>query len=433
MNQSYALSGQNVIDLVKESGLDWHTGFDLNDENRFAKLVDLAFNLGLALAPNRPTQPVQPPKSKCQCEACLPQGNLLHPENMRMIVCATCGNKRCPHATNHLNVCTGSNDVGQKGSSWEGVSLPTPQPKQPACVSNFAACEPLTNLSRTDATRIAQPVQPTSVKADLRPDPNAYPVPPAHPVPVAIAFPHSPDFSETKCPHCDAKFYVEREVAQPVRSDLTSLVRKVHKAKGRYHTQLSMCDLYDACGFPNFRPGSEPVQPATVTIEMSRIAQYKLDVLIQVGYIVNGYAVERRHVDRVIRGLVTEGGKVCWWHDDEPVGVVEVAQPAQEPWPHEDTAYRPGGLAQPEQEAVYQYQLANGNWIDQMEESHRYNVKMGRAVVRILYTSPPQRQPLTHEQRVDLLTAFEEWEHEWNSHAILIDMVEAAHGIKETK
>lgn len=31
-------------------------------------------------------------------------------------------------------------------------------------------------------------------------------------VPVAIAFPHSPDFSETKCPHCDTKFYVEREV-----------------------------------------------------------------------------------------------------------------------------------------------------------------------------------------------------------------------------
>ena len=46
-----------------------------------------------------------------------------------------------------------------------------------------------------------------------------------------------------------------------------------------------------------------------------------------------------------------------------------------------------------------------------------------------LYTSPPQRQPLTHEQRFDLLTAFKAHKHEWNSHAILIDMVEAKHGI----
>ena len=34
-------------------------------------------------------------------------------------------------------------------------------------------------------------------------------------------------------------------------------------------------------------------------------------------------------------------------------------------------------------------------------------------------------QPLTHEQRFDLLTAFEEHKHEWHAHAILIDMVEA--------
>lgn len=32
------------------------------------------------------------------------------------------------------------------------------------------------------------------------------------------------------------------------------LVRKVHTAKGRYHTQLAMCDLYDAVGLPNERP-----------------------------------------------------------------------------------------------------------------------------------------------------------------------------------
>lgn len=34
----------------------------------------------------------------------------------RMIVCETCGNKRCPHATDHEEDCTASNDTGQEGS-----------------------------------------------------------------------------------------------------------------------------------------------------------------------------------------------------------------------------------------------------------------------------------------------------------------------------
>jgi hypothetical protein len=42
-----------------------------------------------------------------------------------------------------------------------------------------------------------------------------------------------------------------------------------------------------------------------------------------------------------------------------------------------------------------------------------------------------QRKPLTHEQRLDLHTAFEPHKSKWNAQSILIDMVEAAHGIKE--
>ena len=36
-----------------------------------------------------------------------------------MILCKKCGNKRCPHANNHLNECTKSNELGQKGSAYE--------------------------------------------------------------------------------------------------------------------------------------------------------------------------------------------------------------------------------------------------------------------------------------------------------------------------
>ena len=29
---------------------------------------------------------------------------------MRMFLCATCGNKRCPHAADHRHACTNSNE-----------------------------------------------------------------------------------------------------------------------------------------------------------------------------------------------------------------------------------------------------------------------------------------------------------------------------------
>lgn len=35
-----------------------------------------------------------------------------------MIVCPTCGNKRCPKATHHIETCSGSNNPGQIGSSY---------------------------------------------------------------------------------------------------------------------------------------------------------------------------------------------------------------------------------------------------------------------------------------------------------------------------
>lgn len=43
-------------------------------------------------------------------------------------------------------------------------------------------------------------------------------------------------------------------------------------------------------------------------------------------------------------------------------------------------------------EPVYQYQLANGNWIDQTKESYDYNVKHGQATVRMLYATPQPKE-----------------------------------------
>jgi hypothetical protein len=40
------------------------------------------------------------------------------------------------------------------------------------------------------------------------------------------------------------------------RDVLRTLVVNVHHAKGRYHSQLAMCALYEACGLPNVKPVS---------------------------------------------------------------------------------------------------------------------------------------------------------------------------------
>lgn len=58
---------------------------------------------------------------RCEAEhkASLPQDTPLIELLYRdFIVCPRCGNKRCPRATYHGNVCTRSNESGQHGSDY---------------------------------------------------------------------------------------------------------------------------------------------------------------------------------------------------------------------------------------------------------------------------------------------------------------------------
>lgn len=50
----------------------------------------------------------------CWCRTCRP----VKVADMRFVVCPECGNKRCPHANDHRNACTGSNEPGQEGSAY---------------------------------------------------------------------------------------------------------------------------------------------------------------------------------------------------------------------------------------------------------------------------------------------------------------------------
>jgi hypothetical protein len=85
------------------------------------------------------------PGALCGCRRCLDESkaeiNGIPATSAMMILCAICGNKRCPHANDHRNVCTYSNEPGQPGSAYPRwpevhgnapISAPAAQPAQPA-------------------------------------------------------------------------------------------------------------------------------------------------------------------------------------------------------------------------------------------------------------------------------------------------------------
>ncbi len=48
---------------------------------------------------------------------------VVDPRMNRMFLCSECGNKRCPHAADHRNLCTRSNAPGQPGSLYADQSI----------------------------------------------------------------------------------------------------------------------------------------------------------------------------------------------------------------------------------------------------------------------------------------------------------------------
>ena len=77
------------------------------------------------------------PEQKCWCTTCRP----ITMADMRFVVCPDCGNKRCPKANDHRNACTNSNEIKQKGSSWEHVK-PLAQPEQEPVAMKFKIYKP---------------------------------------------------------------------------------------------------------------------------------------------------------------------------------------------------------------------------------------------------------------------------------------------------
>ncbi|MCM7139895.1 hypothetical protein [Enterobacter kobei] len=60
----------------------------------------------------------------CSCLTCRP----LTFSDSRFVVCPECGNKRCPHANDHRNACSRSNEPGQEGSAYPAAPLQEAKP-----------------------------------------------------------------------------------------------------------------------------------------------------------------------------------------------------------------------------------------------------------------------------------------------------------------
>ena len=98
-----------TLDVLGYAALDKET-------NDTARMIARA-----ALAKWGSPQPVVR-EPQCWCLTCRPM-RVDDPESIRMALCPTCGNKRCPKANNHRNQCSNSNEPGQKGSAYEGCSI----------------------------------------------------------------------------------------------------------------------------------------------------------------------------------------------------------------------------------------------------------------------------------------------------------------------
>lgn len=59
-------------------------------------------------------RPRTPAEAACWCHTCRP----VTLDDCRMVLCPTCGNKRCPHANDHSLACSSSNESGQPGSAY---------------------------------------------------------------------------------------------------------------------------------------------------------------------------------------------------------------------------------------------------------------------------------------------------------------------------
>jgi hypothetical protein len=104
-----SLSGEALTseEQVRLASLDAMLAKVLPAPQRMPAHVIEAMNEARAMLAERDDKPVP----GCSCYTCDGSPAI----RSRMYLCAICGNKRCPHATDHRLDCSGSNAPGQEG------------------------------------------------------------------------------------------------------------------------------------------------------------------------------------------------------------------------------------------------------------------------------------------------------------------------------
>lgn len=95
-----ALDGDNYVITLSEEFLKEY-GWEVGDVLNFEDNGDGSVRLFKA--------------TQCWCYNCNKDRKV---QFTRVILCPKCGNKRCPHATDHNYECTDSNRTGQPGSRY---------------------------------------------------------------------------------------------------------------------------------------------------------------------------------------------------------------------------------------------------------------------------------------------------------------------------
>lgn len=113
--QPQAVAGGEPVYAFRRKGLDDFCTCDAKRYEELSAKPNLFEVRVFYAAP--PPQAVREPQ--CWCLTCRPM-RLDDPYSIRMALCPTCGNKRCPKANDHRNACTNSNEPGQPGSAYPG-------------------------------------------------------------------------------------------------------------------------------------------------------------------------------------------------------------------------------------------------------------------------------------------------------------------------
>jgi hypothetical protein len=118
---------QLVIGLTHRQMLDWmaEDGVFCSPDKYARRLQEVQRRAIAAQALYRMTENAEElflyDEPACWCHRCI-EGKTTRGgfplSGTRMILCPTCGNKRCPRASNHDLDCSGSNEPGQQGSVY---------------------------------------------------------------------------------------------------------------------------------------------------------------------------------------------------------------------------------------------------------------------------------------------------------------------------